>query len=327
MSEEVKKYIIAVSGGVDSVTLLDMLMTPDRGSRIEDRDNGGLSALRSSIQYPQSQLVVAHVDHGIREESAGDAEFVRELAAKYGLKFEIYKSNLGAKASESTAREVRYKYLRRCCKKHGASAIITAHHQDDLLETAILNILRGTGWRGLSSLRPVSDRQNVKIIRPLLDKTKAQLIDYAKTNQLKWREDHTNINQDYLRNYIRHTLLAEAAKLNKSFNKKMLKIIESVNENRSEIDDELKVISTNFKVDDHKFIIPRYQLTMWPEIVALEVVRWVLTELGPNWHPLAYQINKTLIFAKTVEPNKTLQISKSLRAISKNRHIEFLLTD
>ncbi len=169
------KYVAAISGGVDSVVLLDMLV------------KGG------------DEVIVAHVEHGIRDDSPDDARFVRALAKKYGCQYEEKSLNLGSAASEQTAREARYKFLFSLAKKHQA-AIATAHHGDDLAETIAINLTRGTGWRGLAVL----NRQG--IYRPLLPYPKADLYEYAVKNHLEWVEDKTNRDQRYLRNRIRMQL-------------------------------------------------------------------------------------------------------------------------
>lgn len=175
------KYLVAVSGGVDSVVLLDMLSNGD------------------------DKLTVAHVDHGIRgDESAADARFVEALAAKYDLPFVSTKLNLGANASEEQAREVRYNFLFEVALKKDAT-IVTAHHLDDLVETIAINLKRGTGWRGLAVL----SRSGIQ--RPLLDKTKRELIDYALEHKLEWVEDHTNASDDYQRNRIRKRINVDFA--------------------------------------------------------------------------------------------------------------------
>jgi len=173
------RYVLAVSGGVDSMVLLDLLS-----------------------KLPGLELMVAHFDHGIRTDSADDEKFVRQKAAKYGLPYESAKGSLGAGASEDVARTARYKFLSNAVNKYHAKAIITAHHQDDLIETALINLLRGTGRRGLYSIKA-----NPGIIRPLLGYSKQEITDYADLHRLEWREDSTNLNQDYLRNYIRSNIV------------------------------------------------------------------------------------------------------------------------
>jgi tRNA(Ile)-lysidine synthetase-like protein len=169
------KYVVAVSGGVDSVCLLDML-SHDKGL----------------------DLVVAHFDHGIRPDSAEDALFVNNLSKFYDLPYFSERATLGPNASEAIARASRYEFLDRIRLKTGAAAMVTAHHQDDVIETAILNVLRGTKRRGLVSLQSTT-----LIKRPLLETTKTELLDYAKRHHLEWREDASNVSLQYERNRIR----------------------------------------------------------------------------------------------------------------------------
>lgn len=176
-------YVVAVSGGVDSVVLLDVL-----------------------AKRPDLQLTVAHFDHGIRADSTEDRKLVQDLAKKYKLPFIYQTGELGAKASEARAREARYRFLHDVRQASKAQAIITAHHQDDLLETVILNLLRGTGRRGLSSLKSTD-----VIKRPLLHVSKKELLRYAKREALNWHEDSTNADERYLRNYIRLRILPSFA--------------------------------------------------------------------------------------------------------------------
>ena len=180
------KYIVAVSGGVDSVVLLHLLTT---------------YYLLLTTTQTQYEFVVAHFDHGIRADSAEDRKFVQKLAKKYGLEFTYKTEKLGKSASEELARSRRYRFLATAVKKHHAEAIITAHHKDDLLETAVFNLLRGTGRSGLTSLKSTDE-----IIRPLLNYKKTQIIRYAKDNKLVWREDSTNKTLKYSRNKIRNFL-------------------------------------------------------------------------------------------------------------------------
>lgn len=166
------KYIVAVSGGVDSMVLLDMMVRAGTG-----------------------ELIVAHFDHGIRPESRRDAHFVEGIAKKHNLPFEVRREELGPKASEALARERRYAFLRHLAEKHDAQ-IVTAHHLDDLVETVAINVTRGTGWRGLAAL-------DSGVLRPLIDMEKSALIRYATKQNISWREDSTNASSAYLRNRLR----------------------------------------------------------------------------------------------------------------------------
>lgn len=169
------RYVVAVSGGIDSVVLLDKL-----------------------AKQPGLELIVAHFDHGIRDDSAADAAFVGELAKKYGLAYETEREELGRGASEELARERRYAFLRAVAAKYEAR-IVTAHHADDIIETIAINLSRGTGWRGLAVL-------DSDIVRPMLAMTKQEIREYADTHQLDWHEDSTNVSDAYLRNRLRRKI-------------------------------------------------------------------------------------------------------------------------
>lgn len=176
------KYIVAVSGGVDSMVLLDMM-----------------------TQEKNHELIVAHFDHGTRSDSHLDATLVKQAAERYGLAFETLREELGEGVSEELARNRRYTFLRELAKKHDAT-IVTAHHLDDLVETVAINLTRGTGWRGLAAL-------DSDILRPLIDTEKATLIAYATQKGIEWREDSTNQSDVYLRNRVRsRNAMSEDAK-------------------------------------------------------------------------------------------------------------------
>ena len=170
------KYVVAVSGGVDSVVLLDML-----------------------VQHHDHELIVAHFDHGIRKDAAADARFVGAVADYYQLPFETKREELGKTASEAVARNRRYAFLTEIARKHNGQ-IVTAHHQDDVVETIAINLTRGTGWRGLAAFG------NQAIARPLVAMSKREIYEYALEKNLEWVEDETNQQQQYLRNRLRQAL-------------------------------------------------------------------------------------------------------------------------
>lgn len=273
------KYIVAVSGGVDSVVLLDLL------TKVQ-----GL------------HLMVAHVDHDIRDDSSQDAEMVANLAHKYSLEYESTRLSLDENSSESLAREQRYAFLRECQLRHGAAKILTAHHQDDLVETAILNLMRGTGWRGLA---PFTLDDTIQ--RPLLDFTKDQIIGYARRHNLQWHEDSTNAKEKFLRNYIRLHLTPILNQKSTNWYEQLLAQITQQRKLRTEIEQNLQNILQQITTDD---VIKRHNIIMLPQNLAYEVLQTALKSRTGNTVE-RHLAESALIFAKTAFPGKVFQISKN----------------
>lgn len=256
-------YVVAVSGGVDSVVLLDQL-----------------------ARRAQARLIVAHVDHGIRENSAEDAAFVATCAKMYVLPFESIRLELGRGASEEKAREARWEFLRRIQRLHQADAIVTAHHADDVVETMIINLLRGTGWRGIASLRETGE-----IKRPLLTTRKHELVEYTRAHELQWREDETNRDTRYLRNHVRHDIMPRCndAQFSALFNLYRQQV-----DLRAEIEREVAALSPALR---------RYCFVMWPDEVACEVLRAMVGALTRQ------ELARLLLFVRTARSAKCLELS------------------
>lgn len=264
------KYIVAVSGGVDSVALLDML----------SRD-------------PSLELIVAHFDHGIRSDSRADQEFVSKLAKKYQLVYEYGEGHLGENASEAAARRSRYEFLKEVQNKYKAMAIVTAHHQDDLIETIILNLLRGTGRKGLSSLKNTDS-----LVRPLLDFSKQQLKSYALKHHLSWREDPTNIDVKYLRNWIRLKLMPKLTTVSRQT------LIDLYHKNKlqnAEIDNLLQSFIDSNQLAQKDIINLDHQ-------VAKELVAAWLRQNSISFDKKT--IERVVIGAKTLKKGKMIPISR-----------------
>ena len=143
--------VVAVSGGPDSVALLDLLDRTRAMHRLE--------------------IIVAHADHGIHPESAAVAATVEALAASLGYPCEVGRLRLGAGASETAAREARYRWLQEVAVRHAAVAILTAHHADDQAETVLMRLLSGSGPAGLAGMAPRAG----PLVRPLLPFRRSEL--------------------------------------------------------------------------------------------------------------------------------------------------------
>jgi len=176
--------LVAVSGGVDSVALLDLLHTMADELRLT--------------------LVVAHVDHGIQMESGNVGKMVKDFASKYDLPFEIGQLSLGPETTETEARRARYAWLRELQRRRGSRYLVTAHHQDDQVETILLRALHGSAPAGLAG---ISARSRGGLVRPLLPFSRRELVDYATARGLVVHDDPANRDPRHLRSWLRTTLL------------------------------------------------------------------------------------------------------------------------
>lgn len=150
------------------------------------------------------EIIVAHFDHGTRPSSRIDAEFVERKAKEYGVEFRLGRGELGEGIDEATARAARYDFLHSI---DPLATVFTAHHLDDLVETVTINLLRGTGWRGLAALdSPCVRRPFLETERFYEPMDKAAIMEYAAKRRLEFREDPTNSSDEYLRNRIRHQM-------------------------------------------------------------------------------------------------------------------------
>lgn len=258
--EQDKIWVVAVSGGIDSMVLLDLLY------RRADR-----------------RLVVAHADHGIRPDSREDAEFVCRAALEKGLTFVSKRLRLGPHASEALARRKRYEWLESVRVAYQASAIVTAHHQDDIIETMIMNVRRGTGWRGVASLR-----SGGRLLRPLLTKSKAEITTYALRHGVQWRDDSTNDDLRYLRNAIRHGIVP---RLTSEQRRQLVELYWAQVALRDELEAELSSI---YEQACSETGLSRYWLTMTPRDVAHELLQYHLGARLERPHA-----ERLLIFART----------------------------
>ena len=193
---ENKKLFLAVSGGLDSMVLLHL------------------------FQQLEYEIAVLHCNFQLRGlESFGDQDFIRNYCEENNIS--IFTTQFDTEAfakdyklsTQIAARELRYNWFYELLEIHNFDYILTAHHADDNLETFIINLSRGTGLDGLVGI----PEQNDKIIRPLLPFSREEILNYAKENTIKWREDSSNASNKYLRNKIRHDLVPVLKEINPNF--------------------------------------------------------------------------------------------------------------
>jgi tRNA(Ile)-lysidine synthetase-like protein len=274
------KYLLAVSGGVDSVVLLDVMARGDH------------------------EVIVAHVDHGIREDSVNDARFVEALAVSYGRSFVTTRLELGPHASEERARDARYAFLYAQAKQYDA-VIVTAQHLDDLVETVALNLERGTGWRGLTVMARAG------IWRPFLEVPKRMLYDYALHHQLEWVEDSTNRSGVYQRNRLRARLAHRPVSRGQLHDRWLHQI-----KLRREIDGEIQTLLAHHHGS-------RYFLTQLDRSVAVECLGADIEAAG-GLRPMRPQLERALLAIKTARPGTVHHVGGgvSLRFSARNYTVE-----
>jgi tRNA(Ile)-lysidine synthase len=187
------RYLIGVSGGRDSVALLHLL-----------------------VDLGYKRLIVCHFNHQLRGRSSdADARFVEKLAADFDFELDSADVRVLAKKKkmsiETAAREARYSFFAKVAKRRRCRTIFLAHHADDLVETFLINLLRGAGLTGLAAMREVSTRHigavDLTIVRPLLALWRSEIDAYVRAHRLKFREDASNKNLSPLRNRIRHRVV------------------------------------------------------------------------------------------------------------------------
>jgi tRNA(Ile)-lysidine synthase len=215
MLERGDRVLVAVSGGPDSVALLDLLV---------------LLQPRYGIE-----LHVAHLNHMLRPEAVEEADFVRALAADRGLPITVGSADVRAIAAcdklsiEHAARNARRQFLLRTADAVDATRIALGHHADDRVETVLLRLLRGTGLNGLGGIRPVS----IPFMRPLFDATRAQIMAYVEGRRLPYREDPSNRDPAFLRNRVRCELVPLLEDLRPGCKQAILRLSELAWEDRS----------------------------------------------------------------------------------------------
>lgn len=196
------RILLAVSGGIDSMYMLD----------------------RAPELFPGALCYVAHCNFGLRgAESDGDQAFVEQWCRERGVGIFVTRFETAAIAAERgvsiemAARDLRYEWFAQLCREHSFDAVAVAHNANDNAETLILNLLRGTGSRGLRGISASREIAGARVLRPLLGTTRAQILDWMQSKGMRWREDSTNASSEYKRNLVRNEIFPLFAKLNPSF--------------------------------------------------------------------------------------------------------------
>ena len=292
-----KKLLIAISGGVDSVVLAHLF-----------------SELKLNIS-------LAHCNFQLREkESNLDEEFVKLLSQKtsnqiFTIKFDTEKfASKNKFSTQIAARELRYNWFQEIIIKHSFDYVLTAHHADDNLETFLINLTRGSGLDGFTGIPKI----NENIVRPLLAFSREEILAYAKTNTIDWREDASNATTKYIRNKIRHKVLPVLKEINPNLLETFAKTLENLQESKQIIEDKIADISSeviNSKNDVLKINIEKIIQLSNPKAYLYQLLKeYNFTEWNDVYNLLSAQSGKQ-IFSKThrlIKDRAFLLLSKNV---------------
>lgn len=192
------KLILGVSGGPDSICLLYLIYRLKESHKL--------------------YIVCAHFNHGLRADAVGEESFVKEICQELGIRCisetkDVSKFFTGD-SLEQTARSLRFDFFLKCSRETRIKKIALAHHKDDLAETVLMRIIRGTGLRGLRGFLPKSKYKNLTVIRPLIEVRKKQIVDWLKKEKIPYCLDKTNFEDKFFRNRLRLEVIPFLEKFN-----------------------------------------------------------------------------------------------------------------
>lgn len=329
LPENVKKYIaehelirsgdkvlLAVSGGADSMALLDIFQR-----------------LAPELQI---SLHIAHLNHMFRgEEARMDAEFVRLKAREMGIPATILAFDVAAyrdehkMSSQDAARRVRYGLFLKVAVSVGATKMAVAHHRDDQVETILLNILRGTGPEGLRGILPLrrwQEGQNLDIIRPLLEVSREEIETYVQKQGIPFRLDRTNLQDKYLRNKVRLRLLPLLEKeYNPAIREALLSLSAVVSESEEYMQQETLTAWSRVLLSrrPEEIIMDREQLSKEPKALQGKLLRYALRQLLPGLRGVTYGHIKALRkLASAAKTGASLTLPGKVQAVISYRELQ-----
>lgn len=268
-----QKLAVAVSGGVDSVCLLCWLA--DMGL------------------HP----IALHVNHGLRDVAAAEAQYVQDLCAARGIECHVFEWT-GEKPTtglEAAARGARYKMMTDFCRENNVDALLVAHQADDQIETFLMNLGRGSGLSGLAAMRPVSVRDGVKIVRPLLNVWRRELKQYCDDNGIKYCTDAMNSDAKYTRVRIRQNrhLMADALGIS---DERILLAINNLNRVRDAIETNVADLVATVKNGRRAVFLDSFLFDQ-DDNIRLKFIGTLIQQIGgDNYQPRLNSLRRALSY-------------------------------
>lgn len=283
--------VIATSGGPDSMVLLKLLSTVKKEKNLK--------------------LICAHVNHKLRKESDEEAKMVKNYCEKNNIIFEYMTINEYKGNTENYARKKRYEFFDQLIKKYSSSYLLTAHHGDDLTETIMMRLIRGSSLKGYAAFSEITEKDGYKIYRPLITKTKAELLNYANENSIPYALDKTNESDDYTRNRIRKYILPKLKEENKNVHLKFLEFSKTISETDAYFEKLLdNIIPSIYK--DNKLNLNLF-LNEEP-LIQKKIINYILNQIYKNNINLINDrhVDNILSTVKNKKPNLQINLPNNI---------------
>jgi len=270
------RVLVGVSGGPDSVFLLDALYN-----------------LKNKLDI---DIFVANLNHAVRGKfSAKDSNFVKRRAAEFKLQYVQHKLRPIKKgpslklSMEEALREKRYEFFKEAAKKVRANVIATGHTLDDQAETVLMRTIKGSTIKGLTGIPPVRRNGTLNIIRPLIELEKKAIINFLVKNKIPYRLDHTNLEEDFFRNKVRRKIMPYLERFNPRIKRSLSLMAESLREDRDFIEEERKKRKGYLNKNGKCVSIKLKDIVIQPKALQREILRDALMKSGANIKKLTFR--------------------------------------
>ncbi len=306
------KLVLGVSGGPDSISMLDILRQISQSKEID------------------FEFVAAHVNHMIREEAIEDEKYVEEYCKKNQIKFYLERIDVKSYANnnkiglEEAGRKLRYDFFDEVMKNTNSNKIAIAHNKNDKIETIIMNILRGTGISGLKGIEP---KRCDKYIRPLIECKREEIENYCKQNNLNPRIDNTNFINDYTRNKIRNIVLPY---IKKEFNPNFIDTMDRLSCVALETEDYLQKQTQNIYLElkleeeDGKIVLDLKKFNMQDILIRKRIIIYTISKLRGNAQNLEkVNVEDLVTLCQNNIGNKYLKPNKNIKVLVNKGKIFF----
>ena len=310
--EKNDKIVIGVSGGPDSICLLHVLY-----------------GLKEKLGI---EIVVAHVNHMLRDVADLETEYVQSFCKKLGIECYVKKADIleisktKKKGTEEVGRQVRYDFFDEVAKKTNSNKIATAHNSNDRAETVILNILRGSGLSGLKGIEPIRDN---KYIRPLINTDRQDIENYCNDNKLEPKYDKTNNENIYTRNKVRNTVIPY---IKKEFNPNIIKTINRLSSLATEENEYLQAITKqefeNLLIEKtENIILDLHKFNSLNLVIKRRLILYTINEVLHTTNGIEkVNIDDIIKLCKNNIGNKYLMLEKEIKVYVKKGKIYFIKT-